>query len=482
MRKGELITKIYPQILCAVCFALSGCMVGPKYQRPATIADIAQKYIYAGEHIQDVNDPNWIGMWWRRFADATTTELVEQALKNNNELHAAAARVLWAEALLAEAKGGHWPQLTYNFTRSRGKTSFNFGGGRFSNINTTFTQDFSVSYVLDLFGKLKRMERAAWADMLATRANGQALVNVVISNVVKARAEIATLQNSLAIAQANTSNWQKNLEIIERRYNRGLVGPVDVRLARENLAASKAAEITVEMALATAQNSLDVILGRQPGSSGRLPGTLAELPDLSPVPVGLPAALLDRRPDVRAAELTLEAANEQIGVSIAQMFPDLTLTGTVGRSADRWRDIWLHEAEIYSTALKVAAPIFKGGQLKARVEADKARFEELAANYAQTVLTAMREVEDALVREKLRQKRMKHLQLRFTEAVASEKLASERYLRGVERLVTVLEAERRKRIAENELNDIKGKLWSGRVDLFMALGGDWTDNLKEVEN
>ncbi len=215
-------------------------------------------------------------------------------------------------------------------------------------------------------------------------------------------------------------------------------------------------------------------MGRHPGSSEELPQTLPELPDLAPVPVGLPALLLDRRPDVRAAELTLKASNERIGVSIAQLYPDLTLTGIWGRSADRWRDIWKDETEIYSAVMRILQPIFQGGQLKARVNAAKARYAELAANYAGTVLTALREVEDALVREELLQQRLKALEVRFNEAVAAEKLAGQRYLRGVERLITVLETERRRRIAENELNNVKGELWTGRVDLFLALGGDWT--------
>jgi multidrug efflux system outer membrane protein len=453
---------------------LTGCMVGPDYERPQTTADTAAGYVYAGEYPQDVNDIDKTGRWWERFGDPLTTELVNEALNKNNDLQAAAARVLQAQALLAETRSQHWPDISYNFSRNRNKTSFNFAGDRFSNLSTTFSQDLTVSYIVDLFGKLKRAERAAWAEMFAAKANEQALTNAVISSVVKARADIATIQRSLAIARADTANWQRNLEIIERRYSRGLVGPLDVRLARENLQASKAAEILVELALVKARNALDVLLGRQPGSSEELPKTLAELPDLTPVPVGMPALLLDRRPDVRAAELALEASNEQIGVSIAQLYPDLTLTGTYGRSADTFEDLFIDETEIYGAIFRLAQPIFKGGQLRARVDAAKARYEELASNYAQTVLTALREVEDALVREQLLQRQLNAVQLRFKEAAAGEKLAGQRYLRGVEQLITVLETERRRRIAENQLNNLKGELWAARVDLFLSLGGDWT--------
>ena len=482
LRKRKAVCSLPVALITAsVCLLVSGCMVGPDYDRPKTLAGTAEKYVYAGKHLQDVNDIDGTGRWWERFADPTTTELVREALSNNNTLQAAVARVLQAQALLAEARGQQLPDVSYSFSRTRGKSSFNFGGDRFSNLSTTFSQNISVSYIMDFFGKLKRAKRAVWADLLTAKANEQALVHAVIANVVKARANIATIQRQLAIARANTGNWQRNLEIIERRYGRGLVGPLDVRLARENLAASKASEIVIELSLVKVRHALDVLLARRPGSSEALADTLAELPDLSPVPVGLPAWLLDRRPDVRASELALAASNERIGVSIAQLYPDLTLTGTYGRSADTFNDIFTDKTEIYSAVLRLAQPIWKGGQLRARVDAAKARYSELAANYAETVLTALREVEDALVSEQMLQRRLKALQVRLDEAVAAEKLAGQRYIRGVERLITVLETERRRRIAENELNNVKGNLWAGRVDLFLALGGDWVADSGQVK-
>ena len=469
-------------ITAAVCLLVSGCMVGPNYKRPQTTANTALGYIYAGRHSQDSNDIAGTGRWWERFGDPTTTQLVTQALENNYDLKAAAARVLQAQAALAETKGRRLPEISAAFNRTMTRTN-TFPPGSYSPFGVfqseiiktrTYTPEFSISYVLDLFGKLKRLEQAAWADMLGAKANEYALTNSLIASVINARINIATIQQQLAISRANTENWQKSLEIIERRYNRGLVGPLDVRLARENLEASKASEIIVELALAKAQNALDVLLGRQPGLSKQLPQTLPELPDLMPIPVGVPALLLDQRPDVMAAELALRSSSEQIGVSIAQLFPDLTLTGSMGWRSNKSDDVFVDEAWVYSTVFRAIQPIFKGGQLIARVDAAKARYAELAANYAGTILTAMREVEDALVIEKLLQRRLKALQLRYDEAVAAEKLAGERYLRGVERLIIVLETERRRRIAEDELNNVKGELWTSRVDLFLALGGDWT--------
>ena len=476
--KKQLASIISCLFFALVCATLGGCMLGPDYSRPETEADTSDGYFNAGTHNEDVNDFADVDRWWERFGDPTTALLVREALDNNYNLKAAAARVLQAQAALTEVRGRQLPDVSYNLNRDRSKRSFNFGGlgggGRFSVMSTTWTQNISVTYILDLFGKLRRSGRAAWAEVLAAEANEQVLINSMVATVINARVNIATIGRRLAIARSNTESRQRTLEIVERRYEQGLVGPVDIRLSRENLAASKALEPVIELSLITARHALDVLLAHRPGSSDELPQTLADLPDLGPVPIGLPAFLLDRRPDVRAAEFSLRAANERIGVSIAQLYPDLTLTGNYGFSADTVEDIFQQdETEMYSAIFRLAQPIFKGGQLRAQIDSAEARYAELAANYASTVLTAMREVEDALVTEQMLQTQLKHARVRFREAGAAESLSRQRYQRGVEGILAVLESERRRRMSEEELTVLKGRLWTTRVNLFLALGGDW---------
>jgi len=467
------------------CALYAGCLVGPEYSRPETPAETTGAYFYAGANKQDVNDFADADRWWEGFGDPTTAELVRQALENNYDIKAAAARVLQAQAALAEMRGRQWPDVSYNLSRDRSKRSFNmgsgpFGGGRFSVMSTTWSQDITVNYMLDLFGKLKHTERAAWADMLASEASEQALTNSIIAGVINTRINIATIQRRLSIARANTESRQRTLEIVERRYAQGLVGPVDIRLARENLAASKAAEPAVELSLITARHALDVLLARPPGSSEDLPETLAELPDLEPVPIGVPARLLDRRPDVKVAELALRSANERIGVSIAQLYPDLSLSANIGANGDQWRDIWESYSETYALLMRLAQPIFRGGQIRAQIDAAKARYAELAANYAGTVLTAMREVEDALVSEQMLQNQLQHTEVRFREAQAAEELSRQRYQQGLTGFLVVLETERRRRIAEEQLTILKGRIWATRVNLYLALGGDWNEQEEEI--
>ena len=476
MRK--LIVSIYGLCFIVVLTILSGCMVGPDYSRPETPAEISDGYYNAGKHEQDVNDFSEIDRWWEQFGDPTTAVLVRETLENNYSLKAAAARVLQAQAVLTEIHGRRLPDISYSLTRDRSKRSFNFGGlgggGRFTVMSTTWSQGISVAYILDLFGKLKRSEQAAWAELLAVEANEQVLINSMVATVINTRVNIATLQRRLAIARANTQSMKKSVGIVERRYEQGLVGPVDIRLVRENLAQLEVIEPIIELSLITARNALDELLARRPGSSDELPQTLEDLPDLGPVPVGLPASLLDRRPDVRAAEFMLRASNERIGVSIAQLYPDLTIVGNFGYSADTVEDIFQQdETEMFSALMSLAQPIFKGGQIRAQIDAAEARYAELAANYAGTVLAAMREVEDALITEQMLQMQLKHALVQFREASAAESLSKQRYERGVEGILTVLISERSRRISEQEVTILKGRIWNNRVNLFLALGGDW---------
>lgn len=473
MRKR--LTIVLGLFLVGMCVVSTGCMVGPDYSRPETATDQTDGFVHAEGHNQDVNDVNDMDRWWEQFGDPITVTLVREALEKNYDLKAAAARVIQAEAALTEAHGRRLPDVSYALGRDRSKVSFDFVGQRFSFISETWQQGLSVAYIVDVFGKLKRAERSAWANVLVSQANKQTTTLALIASVISTRTDIATFQRQLALAKANTENLQKTLEIVERRYELGLVGPVDTRLAREQLAASMSVEPAIELSLIQARHTLDFLLGRPPGISDDLPETLADLPDLAPIPIGIPASLLDRRPDVQAAEFALRSANELIGVSIAGLYPDLTLTGSYGSSANRWRDIWESFSETYMLSIGLAQPIFRGGQIRAQIKGAKARYAELAANYNKTVLTAMREVEDALAGEQSLQKQLQHVQQRLIEAKAAEKLSRQRYQQGIENILTVLQSERSRRVAEEQVILLKGQIWATRVSLHLALGGNWID-------
>ena len=456
--------------------ALHGCSVGPKYARPGTMIDEANWSLLS--HYFDTNDANSSVRWWERFDDDVTNELVVEALRKNYDVAAASAKLLQAEAELKIAGGKLMPGFDADFgrkllRRSSGPPGSSTEDTAVVNKTRTYTAGLSISYVLDIFGKLQHGRDAELADLLETRAFKQGVVNSLIAAVVNSRVEISTLLKRLEIARANTESLSQTLDIVERRYSQGLVGPVDVRLARANYASAKAAEPEIELALIKAANALDELVVRPIGSSINSVGKLKDLPDLAPVGVGMPSSLLERRPDVIAAEAKLRAQNERIGVSVANLFPDLTFSGSMGWSSNKSNMVFVDEAWIYSYLLNLAQPVFKGGQLSGQVEWEKARYQEFAADYAKTAFTALREVEDEMVNQQFLQEKLEHVEVQFAEASFAEELSIDRYNRGVETILSVLESERRRRSAENSLAVLKGRIWSGRVGLFLALGGDW---------
>jgi NodT family efflux transporter outer membrane factor (OMF) lipoprotein len=283
---------------------------------------------------------------------------------------------------------------------------------------------------------------------------------------------VATAEWALDINRGITRSWEATTRTVDRRYRAGVAGAVELHLARENLAASRASEAVIEAQLEQARLALDVLVGRRPGSAEMLPDTLPELPSLDPVPLGLPAALLDRRPDLRRAEMQLEAATYGVGAAVANLYPDLSLTGSVGENGDRINDLDISNF-VYNIVANLTGPIFTGGQRRADVEAARARAEQAAASYAGAVLEALREVEEALVVSEASLASYDLTTERVFEARAADRLAKERYQRGVESLLTVLETERRLRLAEQAIIANTSDVWNSRIDLFLALGGDW---------
>jgi len=238
--------------LVLALLGVSACTLGPDPERPVTAADEAESFVNAEASSPDIEASG--GAWWRRFGDETTSRLVEQALDNNTDLRvaaarvleagAAAARVLEAGAGLRQARGAQWPQVGLGGSANRQKSSFVLPQvGRVGIWSTTYSADLQVSYQVDLFGKLARLKEAAWADALAQEAGQDALRHTIIAEVVRARVLIATTERALDITRGIRSSWESTLGTVERRYRMGVTPALDLRLARENLASARAAEV-----------------------------------------------------------------------------------------------------------------------------------------------------------------------------------------------------------------------------------------------
>ena len=468
MSRRKVILNGWP---LAVLILAAGCTLGPEPERPATAADVSDSYAYA-PGTEPLPLPE-VSHWWRTFGDETTTDLVELALANNTDLRAAAARVLEAEANLQRAGGARLPQVDYGGGATKQRISFVLPNiGRQSIESTTYSYDLGVAWQADLFGRLKRTQQSTWASLLAQEAAQEAVVHSVVASVVRARVLVATAAWALDITRQITASWESTTRTVERRYRAGISGAVELHLARENLASARASEAVIEAQLEQARLALDVLVGRRPGGAEMLPNTLPQLPSLDPVPLGLPAALLDRRPDLRQAEMQLAASTFGVGAAIANLYPDLSLTGSVGGNADAINDLNFSDL-VYNIIANLTGPIFTGGQRRADVDAARARAEQAAAGYAGAVLNALREVEEALVLSESTVEAFNLTTERVGEARAADRIAKQRYQRGVESLLTVLETERRLRLAEQAIITSTAEVWNARIALFLALGGDW---------
>ena len=435
--------------------------------------------------------------WWRRFGDAATADLVTRAMAGNFDLKAAAARVRQAEAARRQSRSARYPQLSAGFTASGRKTPerdaadfFPAGaaggatggtGGTAVSFDTgedfveTYDLNLNASWQLDFFGRLRRLEEAAALDTVATRADRIALAHTLTAQVIRARVAVATLELRLRLARENVTSLRDTLEVVDSRYGAGIGDPVELRLARENVASAEAAVPPLEGELATQRFALAVLLGQRPGDLGELPETLDPLPPLDPPPVGIPASLLDRRPDLLANEFRVRAQQARIGASVAELFPDLSLTGSFGVTSDELGNLIDADSIVYSIIGSAVQPIFQGGRIRADIARNRAAAEEQAATYAGNVLTAMREVSDALVRESTRRSEAEASARALAEATSAEELARERFGQGIGNLLNVFEGERRRRAAEERLALARQGVWNARVDLHLALGGDWFD-------
>jgi len=470
-------------LLCAVV-GLTGCTLGPDPERPESAATQVSRFVN-GPTPQPATQPATqseappkppeVDHWWRAFGDPVTNRLVQRALAHNTDLRQAAARVMEARAALGVATGQRWPQVDSGFSRNRTQSTFDFGDGRQSVIRTTYTLDANVSWQADLFGRLRRQQDAAEYRLLASRANRAGVLHTVVSEVVRLRTQIASLQQQLQIARNRTQSFQQTYELIQQRAKQELTNALEVRTAKENLAQSRAQIPGLRYQLRSARYALDVLLGRPPATGPKLAETLPALPP-EPVPsTGVPAGLLDRRPDLRNTALRARAEQAEIGVAIARLYPDLTLSASGGYQSSELEDLIDHNGQIWSLLMDVAMPIFQGGAGGANINQARAQARAVAAAYAGEVLDAMREVEEALTRTQTTRQRVEHLKQQVQQARRSAELAQQRYDQGLINLLDVLEIQRRRFEAETALVQARQTLWEARVNLYLALGGDWVD-------
>ncbi|MFT5784344.1 MAG: multidrug efflux system outer membrane protein, partial [Candidatus Krumholzibacteriia bacterium] len=360
----------------ALLVFVGGCTMGPDYVRPPTFEPAAFRSAAADTAI--VNLP-----WWEMFEDPVLQDLIDTALAGNRDLRTSMARISEARARLGIVRADLYPRLNYAGSGGVDVSSATDGS------NSSGVVALDVSYQLDLWGKVRRSNEAAVQEMLATEEAYRSVTIGLVSQVARTYFLLRDLDNRLNISEQTVTTRQQTLGVVESRQKAGMVTEVDVNQAEIQVYEAEVSVQTFARLRAQTENALSVLLGQPPMDIKR--GVrLQEMPDLPEIPVGMPSRLLDRRPDVLAAERRLHAQTARIGVAEALKFPQLNLTADLGA---QFSDATTSFAGL---GAQIFGPLFNSGENQRRVDVEFARTEQLLNTYEQTFLVALREVEDAM--------------------------------------------------------------------------------------
>jgi multidrug efflux system outer membrane protein len=338
---------------------------------------------------------------------------------------------------------------------------------------TGISADANVSWEIDLFGRIRRLNESARAQFFASEEARRDVTALLVSDVAQAYFQLLALDEELRIAEESTNSFGQSLKIFSERYRGGVASKLEVSSAEALMASAATSALDLQRQIVAQENLICVLLGVNPGPVARGRPLLAEA--LPPeVPPGLPSALLERRPDIRQAEASLRSANALVGVAKADFFPRLTLTGLLGQTSPELSTFTAGANNAWSIAAGLTGPIFEGGLLKAQYRAARAAWDETRLEYQSTLLTAFREVADALAsRQQFAAERLEQTRAvtAYQEAV---KLVNERYAQGHASYYEVLQEQQLLFPAENTLTQIQLNQLLAVVHLYRALGGGWS--------
>jgi len=454
----------------ALALAASGCTVGPNWQKPQPLTPTAWRVEYY-EAAEVANT-----RWWTAFGDPALNQLVDTALTENRDLVQAAARVDQFLGALRTTRSQFYPQFGYSADAARYRASEN----SFPPLPAGTDRNYSIydaalgaSWQIDLFGRVRRQAEAAQAQVYASEQGRRGVVLSVVTSVTTGYIALRALDRQLEIAQATARNYADTLRLFELRFKGGAVSEVELAQVQSQYQQALAAVPSFERQVAQQENLLSVLLGRNPGDIPR-GRPIEEL--LEPaIPAGLPASLLERRPDILQAEQQLRAANAQIGVAKSLYYPTLSLTGLFGVTSTSLSDLLKSESTAGYLAAGLAGPIFTFGRIEGQVKTAEAAQREALAFYQQVVLNAFRETNDALVGAQKRREEYTALAKRTDALRTYARLSQARYDGGVTSYLEVLYAENELFNAELTAAATLAQRYAELINVYKALGGGWVD-------
>ncbi|MDD3275606.1 MAG: efflux RND transporter permease subunit [Kiritimatiellales bacterium] len=454
--------KLHLLVILLIPFLFGGCLsVGPNYKQPELPS-------IGNTGVETPAD------WWTTLNDSDLTALVNEAMQNNYDLKSAVAVVRAARAQLGIARAALGPQIDASGSFKRSKSSNEVGSGS-PGERDTYNAGFDAAWELDLFGGTRRSTEAAKAAWQSKEA-GMADVRIsVAAETARSYVTLRAAQQRLNVAQANLKIQQETFDLLQSKFDSGLIGELSLQQARYNLESTRATVPSLETAVEQSLNALAVLTGVLPGSLHDRLAAVKDIPALSAQAVtGIHADLLRRRPDVRVAERELAAQTARIGAAKSDYFPKFTLNGSIGLESLSFDTLGNSGNDFYSFGPGIQWAIFHMGSIRNNINVQKAGQEQVLAAYEKAVLVAVQETRDALTAFQKEQQRMTALDAAATAARTAAELADDRYKNGLEDFETVLEAQRARLSFEDQLVQSQSAVTQNLINLYKALGGGWT--------
>ena len=444
-----------------------------QYQRPP----VKTPDSFRGAEPAAANDRTSIGdlKWFEVFKDPELQKLVQTAMQQNYDLGAAVARINAARANLGLARSDQFPQFEASADVTSSRTSKNGQiipgvGGRSTSIGSVFLN--LLTFELDIWGRLRQQTKAARAQLRATEEDRKVVMTTVVGDVAAGYFTLLELDSELDIGKRTLATREDSLQLIKARQQNGVATMLDVRQAEELVYQASQTIPDAERAIEQTENQISLLLGNNPSSIPR-GQPLTQQQDLPAVPPGLPSSLLERRPDIRAAEENLIAQRALVSAAKAAYFPRISLTGLLGFQSNDLSNLFTGPSGAWSFVPQVTQPIFTAGRLKSNVKFARAQQELAVVQYQQTIQNAFREVSDALVQYRKVKEIRTQQELLVTTLQDRSRLAYLRYQGGVDSLLNALDADRDLFNAELSLAQTRRNELLSLVQLYKALGGGW---------
>ncbi len=459
--------------------ALSACAVGPDYHPPEFPVPASWSSPPGVGARDEGGDSATLASWWQSFNDPQLNQLIERALSDNRSVRQAVASVVEARARRGITAAGLFPSLDGSASASRSDSDTTEGlsenPASFSTSRESYSASIDAGWEIDLFGGQRRSLESSTAQLVATEAELRDVLVTLLGDVALSYVEVRTTQARLAFAERNLASQREVLDIAGWRATAGLATTLDVEQARSSYAQTRATLPSLESAIQAALNRLAVLTGQQPGALQR---SLGEPKPLPVVPLefvsSVPADVVRRRPDVRAAERRVAAQTAQVGVATAALYPSLTLSGSVGVTSSSGSKLLSDGLQTNRLGVGLSIPIFRGGALRQNIKAQNALVDQAIASYEATVLGVFEEVENGLTQWVNEQTRRTALAESASSARIARELALAQYNAGLVDFQTVLTADRQLISTEDALAVSDGEVASNLIRLYKAFGGGWS--------